>query len=152
MPRGYHKGSVEQLKKCWIELISFALTLFISSVFETVELKRLNGGFQYQNNPGLCGPGFPNLEACNAEYDPNKPEPLGPNTLLKKNFPQSVNLTKHDCQKRSCRNRSRGRHTGLAFGGIAVTVAFIIAGISAFTLYRRRKQKIGGTPEGLESR
>ena len=32
-------------------------------------LKRLIGGFQYENNPGLCGPGFSSLRTCTASDD-----------------------------------------------------------------------------------
>ncbi|KAK4741307.1 hypothetical protein SAY87_024895 [Trapa incisa] len=115
-------------------------------------LKRLSGGFQYQNNPGLCGSEFPNLEACSADYDPNKPEPLGPNTLWKKSFPQSVNLTEPGCQKQNCQDRSRSPNAGIVFGVVAVAVASVMVGISGFTWYRRRKQNIGSTCRELESR
>lgn len=130
------------------------LTLFISSVFECVALERLNSGFQYENNPGLCGLGFPNLEACHAaDYlDPNKPEPLGPNSLSKKNIPQSANLSKPDCQNPNCRNTSRNSNTGLIFGGIIATVALMVMGLFAFSWYRRSKQKIGSAFEASESR
>ncbi|OWM64934.1 hypothetical protein CDL15_Pgr028652 [Punica granatum] len=117
-------------------------------------LRRLNSGFQYQNNPGLCGFGFPNLEACHAaDYiDPSKPEPLGPDSLSKKNIPQSANLTKPDCQKPNCRNTSRHPDTGLVFGGLTVAVAFIVSGLFAFSWYRRRKQKIGSAFDASENR
>lgn len=123
-------------------------------MFEHVALKRLKGGFQYENNPGLCGLGFPNLAACPADYDPIKPEPLGPDTLWKKDIPQSVNLTTPDCQKPNCRNMSRSPNTVLVFGGIIVTVMFVFAGLFALTWYRRRNQKIGKSAfeEASESR
>lgn len=134
--------------------MSSSLTLFIFFVFECIALKRLNGGFQYENNPGLCGLGFPNLEACHAaDYlDPHKPEPLGPNSLSKKNIPQSANLNNPNSQKPDCRNTSRNPNTGLIFGGIIATVAFVVMGIFAFSWYRRRKQKIGSAFEASECR
>ncbi|KAK4793227.1 hypothetical protein SAY86_023662 [Trapa natans] len=115
-------------------------------------LERLNGGFQYRNNPGLCGSGFPDLEACPADYDPNKPEPLGPNTLWKKSFPQSVNLTEPGCHEPNCKDMSRSPNTGIVFGVVAVAVASVIVGVSGFTWYGRRKQDIGSTCQELESR
>lgn len=141
-------------KNCWLKLMSAGLTSFISFEFECVALKRLNGGFHYENNTGLCGLGFPNLEACHASdyLDPHKPEPLGPNSLSNKNIPQSANLKNPDSQKPSRRNTSRNSNTGLIFGGIIATVAFIVVGIFAFSWYRRRKQKIGSAFEASECR
>nr|GMC82726.1 LRR receptor-like serine/threonine-protein kinase GSO1 [Ipomoea batatas] len=46
-------------------------------------LKRLNEGFQYTNNPGLCGIGFSSLKLCtNSALNPSKPEPFGPDSRL----------------------------------------------------------------------
>ncbi|KAK4752302.1 hypothetical protein SAY87_021100 [Trapa incisa] len=117
-------------------------------------LKRLKDGFQYENNSRLCGLGFPNLGACHVgDYlDPNKPEPLGPNSLSKKNIPQSANLSKPGCQEPNCFNTAQNPNTSLVFGGIIATVTFMVVGLFAVSWYRRRKQKIGSAFEASESR
>ncbi|KAG2609207.1 hypothetical protein PVAP13_4KG007200 [Panicum virgatum] len=82
-------------------------------------LRRLNSGFQYMNNKGLCGVGFSLLELCPSSEDglkPSKPEPFGPDGTVKtREVPQSANpescsgshcsklSTDHFQQKEACR-------------------------------------------------
>ncbi|KAL6981789.1 hypothetical protein U1Q18_023409 [Sarracenia purpurea var. burkii] len=118
-------------------------------------LKRLNEGFQYANNTGLCGIGFSALEVCTASdhLNPNKPEPFGPssNNLPKEDIPESANF-QSNCTQSHCSNQSKRTHIVVIFGVIGVIVAFTITGLLTFSWYRRQKQKIGSAFDSSESR
>lgn len=113
----------------------------------------MNGGFKYENNPGLCGDGFSNLEDCSAfRYkNPNRPEPYGLNHLPTKDIPQSANVHSN-CGESHCSNASKNPHTGLVWGVIGTILAFCTSGFFAFSIYRRRKQKIGSTFDSSDSK
>ncbi|KAJ8632240.1 hypothetical protein MRB53_025576 [Persea americana] len=118
-------------------------------------LKRLNDGFQYANNPNLCGSGFSSLRACQSTdaMNPNKPEPYGPNSngLPSNDIPQSANLQLRG-NKTHSPNPSKTSPIAVVIGVIAVVVGGAFAGLFAFSWYRRRKQKIGSTFELSDSR
>ncbi|KAG6782680.1 hypothetical protein POTOM_012091 [Populus tomentosa] len=116
-------------------------------------LKRLNGGFQFENNPGLCGTGFPLLRACNAVFDINQVGPLGPiaNNTAQKVVPQSEILQAH-CHQTHCSNSSKLPQAAIVAGVITVTVTLMGAGFLIIILYRRKKQKIGNTSDFSEGR
>ncbi|XP_006655759.3 somatic embryogenesis receptor kinase 4 [Oryza brachyantha] len=117
-------------------------------------LGRLNGGFQYVNNKGLCGVGFSLLDLCLSSEDglkPSKPEPFGPDGTVKtREVPQSAN-TDH-CEGSRC-SRSSNSSTGvLIVGVVAVVIGAAFCGTFAFSYYRRQKQKIGSSLEVSDSR
>lgn len=118
-------------------------------------LKRLNEGFLYANNTGLCGAGFSTLEDCTASdnLNHNKPEPFGPgsDSLPKKDIPESANFNTN-CTQNHCSNQSRMPQIGVIFGAIGVIVALTITGLVTFLCYRRRKQKIGSAFDTSDSR
>ncbi|XAR63176.1 Non-specific serine/threonine protein kinase [Bertholletia excelsa] len=116
-------------------------------------LKRLNEGFLYVNNTGLCGVGFPTLKLCTTSDDrfPKKPEPFGPTGLSTKDIPESANL-QPNCTQTHCPQKSRRQETAVIFGGIGVIGALTIAGLLTFSWYRRRKQKIGSAFDTSDSR
>ncbi|KAF8379304.1 hypothetical protein HHK36_028737 [Tetracentron sinense] len=118
-------------------------------------LKRLNGGFRYGNNSGLCGVGFSSLRVCTASksLNPNMPEPFGPasNGVATKDIPESVNLRRH-CNQTHCLNSSKKPQIAVIVEVIAVTVALMVTVILAFSWYRRRKQKIENAFDTSESR
>lgn len=120
---------------------------------ENSALKRLNGGFQYKNNPGLCGVGLPDLNVCKATdgLNPNRPEPFEPGNLSAKTLPESVPL-KSDCSKTQCSKPSKSPLRGLVFGLIGVIIVFAISGLLTFAWYRRQKQKIGSAFDSSDSR
>ncbi|KAF7844797.1 putative LRR receptor-like serine/threonine-protein kinase [Senna tora] len=107
-----------------------------------IALKRLRSGFQYMNNPGLCGTEF-NLVSCKTFFDPDKPEPFEPSNLSTKDLPASVNPKDE--------NQLQSSKIGLVFGIIAVIFASAISGLSIFVWYRHRKQKIGNTIDASDS-
>lgn len=117
------------------------------------DLKRLNGGFQYKNNLGLCGVGFSNLNVCKAPYDinPNRPEPFEPGDLSSKTLPESAPLNS-DCSKTQCSKPSKSSQIGIIFGVIGVLIALAVTGLFIFAWYRRQKQKIGNAFDASDSR
>ncbi|XP_061967397.1 probable leucine-rich repeat receptor-like serine/threonine-protein kinase At3g14840 [Populus nigra] len=112
-------------------------------------LKRLTTGFQYGNNPDLCGVGFSNLETC-VTSDPNKPEPSKPNVALPKDIPESANPS--NCSKSDCSHLTKTPRYGIIFGVIGVFIAMSASGFLMFSWYRRHKQKIGSASDTLDSR
>ncbi|XVE58689.1 hypothetical protein DITRI_Ditri04bG0189100 [Diplodiscus trichospermus] len=117
-------------------------------------LKRLNDGFLFQHNMGLCGSGFPSLKACNAsdQINPSRPEAYGPGaTGFPREIPETANL-QLPCEQSQCSKPSKSRNGPILVGLIVVTVALSAIGILTFTQYRRRKQKLGSSFEMSDSR
>ncbi|KAL2325363.1 hypothetical protein Fmac_024421 [Flemingia macrophylla] len=108
-------------------------------------LKRLNDGFLYKSNLGLCGVEFPTLNACNASdhVNPGRPEPYGAAT---RDIPETTNV-KLPCNGTRCVKSSKfiESTTSVTVGIFVVVVALSVICILTFTLYRRRKQKVGGS-------
>ncbi|KAJ6805421.1 LRR receptor-like serine/threonine-protein kinase GSO2 [Iris pallida] len=118
------------------------------------ELVRLDGGFQFGNNTGLCGVGFSSLRVCtSADLINPRPEPLGrdPSGLKPQEIPQSANLTA-DCNDSHCDNTPRSSAVSVTAGIVAVLVVVMVSGLFAVAWYRRRKQKVGSSPEISGSR
>lgn len=110
-------------------------------------LKRLVGGFQYENNPGLCGVGFSSLRACTAldRLNSDRPEPYASTTgPSRNNFPETADL-KLNCTQTRCSNSSKAPQASVIVGVIVVIVAVSVIGFLAVAQYRRRKQKMGST-------
>lgn len=116
-------------------------------------LKRLNSGFQYDNNAALCGVGFTNLKNCTASDHPtlSKPEPFRPNGPSTKDIPESAKLPAN-CGQSRCSNPARSPHTGVIVGVIAVFIVLTVTGLFTFSWYRRQKQKIGNAFDNSDSR
>ncbi|KAM6601000.1 hypothetical protein CsatA_020609 [Cannabis sativa] len=128
--------------------------------------KSLGGGFQYENNPNLCGVGFPELQVCTASsegWDPNRPEPYQPGNFSANSFPnstsnhstkdlpESVNL-ESNCSGAKCSKPSKSPQIGVVLGVTGLFVAFVVSGLFSFSWYRRQKQKIGSTFDPSDSR
>ncbi|KAL0339255.1 UNVERIFIED_CONTAM: LRR receptor kinase SERK2 [Sesamum angustifolium] len=112
-------------------------------------LKRLDEGFQYENNTGLCGIGFPPLQICSTSgKNSNKPEPFGRGTshLPSKDIPESANVEQNRV------NKSRKPQPAVVVGVLGLIVAFAVAGLFTFSWYRRQKQKIGSAFDSSDSR
>ncbi|KAL6498782.1 hypothetical protein OROGR_028329 [Orobanche gracilis] len=111
-------------------------------------LKRLEEGFQYANNTGLCGITFPSLQRCTAsDQNPNKPEPLGSDSshVPSKEIPESANI-------QNGLNRSKKSQSTSMVIIMGVTVAFALGGLVTFSWYRRRKQKTASSFGSSDSR
>ncbi|KAJ7970069.1 Receptor-like protein kinase [Quillaja saponaria] len=109
-------------------------------------LKRLNDGFLFQNNLGLCGSGFLSLRACNASdhINPSKPEPFGPgaNGQSRRDIPETANV-QFPCNGTQCPNSSKSRQKSVTVAIIVVTIAVSAICVLAFTQYHRRNKKLG---------
>lgn len=116
-------------------------------------LRRLNEGFRFRNNPGLCGYSFPLLRVCGAlkHRNPNSANPYDPNGLPTREIPETANL-KLNCSQSRCSSSSRTRQTSVLVGVILVSTALLGIGLMAITQYRRRKQKLRGAVDKSEHR
>ncbi|XP_052491305.1 probable leucine-rich repeat receptor-like protein kinase At5g63930 isoform X2 [Gossypium raimondii] len=116
-------------------------------------LKRLHAGFQYENNLGLCGVGFPNLKDCadSSKIYRSRPEPFKPNGLNQKNIPESADLPT-ECSKANCSSPSGRAKMGVVSGIVGVALVLTVAALFTFAWYRRRKQKIGSAFDSSDSR
>ncbi|KAK6936342.1 Leucine-rich repeat-containing N-terminal, plant-type [Dillenia turbinata] len=116
-------------------------------------LKRLNEGFRYENNLGLCGAGFVSLRTCNAldGFNPSRPEPYGAGTSgpSTRNIPETADLNLN-CTQSKCLKSSRGMRASIVVGLMVVTVAVLTIGILTFSQYRHRKQKLGDSCDTSE--
>lgn len=114
-------------------------------------LKRLNGGFQCQNNPGLCGVGFASLRNCtpfdNAQI--NQPFRSHLNKTVTIDIPDSTNYPAQ-CNQRNCSKSSKLRKVLIVVGVVTITITLAVAGFFTLFRYRRQKQKIGSTAESSE--
>ncbi|PON59956.1 Tyrosine-protein kinase [Trema orientale] len=108
-------------------------------------LKKLNEGFGYENNLGLCGVGFEALKPCNSSdhVNPNRPEPYGTGStgMSTRDIPETANV-KLPCSQTGCSTVSKSHQASVVVGTIAVSLALLAIGILSFTQYRRRKQKL----------
>ncbi|KAJ1379486.1 Serine-threonine/tyrosine-protein kinase, catalytic domain [Sesbania bispinosa] len=110
-------------------------------------LKRLDDGFSYEDNLGLCGVGFPTLKTCNDSdhANPSRPEPT-------RDIPETANV-KLPCNGTRCLNSSKSNPaTSIIVGIFVAIIAMSAIGILTFTLYRRRKQKLGNSFHISDSR
>lgn len=117
-------------------------------------LRRLKGGFQYVNNPDLCGTGFANLDSCKAVTisDPVKPEPYEPGSVSTRDLPASIEPKPENCNHTHCKRMSKSSKIGLVFAVIGVIVAStFVVGLFFLSWHRRHKQKIGGSDSWLST-
>ncbi|KGN50379.1 LRR receptor kinase SERK2 isoform X2 [Cucumis sativus] len=110
-------------------------------------LKRLNEGFLYENNLGLCGVGFPSLKDCagSSHVNQNQPEPFAGSagSMPTRDIPETANV-QLPCNHTRCPSSSKSRNASIV-GVVVVTIALSAIGILTFTQYRRRKQKLGSS-------
>lgn len=113
-------------------------------------MNRLDDGFVYENNLGLCGTGFSSLKACNRS-EPidagtvDKPYGAGLNNTSTRNIPETANV-QLPCNGTQCLNSSKSKQSVSIIVGIVVfAIAVPAMGVLTFTQYRRRKQKLGSS-------
>ncbi|KAA3455813.1 somatic embryogenesis receptor kinase 5 [Gossypium australe] len=117
-------------------------------------LKRLNDGFLFQNNPGLCGSGFASLKVCNDSdhINPSKPEVYGSGaTGVTREIPETANL-QLPCEQKPCSKPSKSQRGLILVALIVVIVALSVIGLVTFMQYRRQKQKLSSLSEVPENR
>ncbi|KNA17723.1 hypothetical protein SOVF_077400 [Spinacia oleracea] len=123
-------------------------------------LLRLNEGFQYSNNPGLCGIGFLTLKLCpNSDHlGQIRPEPYGGRTtttttttttngLPRKEIPETANVNLPNSK-----SPQKKSHASIAVVVVVLTLGLSLVSVFIFTKYRRTKQKLGTSFELSDSR
>ncbi|KAK8584394.1 hypothetical protein V6N12_068638 [Hibiscus sabdariffa] len=118
-------------------------------------LKRLNGEFHGENNPGLCGTGFSTLRRC-TRFDNMNINQLQPSRSHLNDTVPVVNshtlANQGQCNHTRCSNPSRFRMLPVLSGVITAVFVCTVAGVLALFHYRRKKQKIGNTSEPSDER
>ncbi|KAL8138710.1 hypothetical protein V2J09_004711 [Rumex salicifolius] len=120
-------------------------------------LKKLNGGFKYSNNSGLCSNLFPPLRHCSAfdiggtsTTSPQQPL-VGP--IMVNQSAESANSRSNCNRLSSCSNRSHISQLVIVFVGVAAaTVMLTGAVLLAFLRYRSHKQRIGNAVDASDCR
>ncbi|CAN1174550.1 LRR receptor kinase SERK2 [Linum perenne] len=126
-------------------------------------LQRLNEGFNFENNQGLCGVGIPALRACSVFDNVNineigqHHEPLINDTLTKETpeKPSVFHAQPEPCSNQNGCSKSSPKlpQVAIVAGVITVTIALMSLCFLAVFRYRRRKQKIGNaSSESPDSR
>ncbi|KAB2064852.1 hypothetical protein ES319_A09G049300v1 [Gossypium barbadense] len=117
-------------------------------------LKRLNDGFLFQNNPGLCGSGFASLKVCNDSdhINPSKPEVYGSEAAgVTREIPETANL-QLPCEQKPCSKPSKSQRGPILVALIVVIVALSVIGLVTFMQYHRQQQKLSSLSEVPENR
>ncbi|KAK2979674.1 hypothetical protein RJ640_027254 [Escallonia rubra] len=114
-------------------------------------LKKFNGGFHYENNPGLCGVVFSALRGCTAWDDLSISQvgvPFAPkiNNGAPTLDPRSASSAAPHNQTH-CRNSSKFPPIGIIGGVTTGTITLLILVFLSIVRFRRRKQKIGSTSD-----
>ncbi|XP_022845334.1 protein NSP-INTERACTING KINASE 2-like [Olea europaea var. sylvestris] len=119
-------------------------------------LRRLNGGFRPENNPGLCGVGFSSLRVCtdrdNLNTNQSESNVPSANKTVSPNMPQSASLPMPCNQTHCSRSSSKLPQIGIVAGVITAVIALMVGGFLIIFRYRRRKQKVGDTSDTLDDR
>ncbi|KAH6771854.1 Leucine-rich repeat protein kinase family protein [Perilla frutescens var. hirtella] len=115
-------------------------------------LKRLNEGFHFENNPGLCGSGFTSLRACTAWDNTNSEADPTANIPPSTNIPRSATLPLNCSQPHCSRSSSKLPQIGIVGGVIAVTVTLTVVVLVFVARYRRAKQRVGDKSDSCDDR
>ncbi|KAL1222211.1 Protein NSP-INTERACTING KINASE 2 [Cardamine amara subsp. amara] len=115
-------------------------------------LKRLDEGFVFENNLGLCGAEFSPLRSCNgtAHEDP-KPYSATVTGVPSRDIPESSNL-RVPCNGTNCNAPPKSHQGSILIGLVVSTIALSAMSLLLFTHYRRRKQKLSTTYEMSDTR
>uniref|UniRef100_A0A1J3JCH4 Protein NSP-INTERACTING KINASE 2 n=1 Tax=Noccaea caerulescens TaxID=107243 RepID=A0A1J3JCH4_NOCCA len=114
-------------------------------------LKRLNKGFSFENNLGLCGSEFSPLKSCNGTA-PEEPKPFSATVtgFPSRDIPESANL-RLPCNGTDCNAPPNSHQGSILIGLVVSTIALSAISILLFTHYRRRKQKLSTAYEMSET-
>ncbi|KAK4280490.1 hypothetical protein QN277_012112 [Acacia crassicarpa] len=115
-------------------------------------LMRLEDGFLYEYNLGLCGAGFSSLKTCSAT-DHVDPYGAGIKGHSTRDIPETANV-QMPCNGTRCQKSSRSKQTTttVTVGLIVIAIAVSAVGILTSVHYRRRKQKLGNSYDVSDSR
>ncbi|KGN55915.1 LRR receptor-like serine/threonine-protein kinase GSO1 isoform X1 [Cucumis sativus] len=170
-------GSLEMLKRLYLSFNNFSgripFNLATIPQLEVVDvrnnsffghvpsgLRKLNEGFQGENNPGLCGVGFVTVRKCtvfdneNIKGDGFQPFLSEPNNTAttQKNIPQSADFYNANCNQLHCSKSTRVPKIAVVSAVLIVSVILMVSMILTVFWYRRRKQKIGNSSLSCDDR
>ncbi|XP_051114979.1 LRR receptor-like serine/threonine-protein kinase SIK1 isoform X2 [Andrographis paniculata] len=115
-------------------------------------LRRMEERFRFENNPGLCGAGFPSLRAC-TQWDNlniNQIDPSSNRTVS--NIPQSANFPL-SCNGSHCsKSSSKVPQAAIVAGVITLTISLMVVVFICIVRYRRGKQKVGNRSDASDDR
>ncbi|KAL8151322.1 hypothetical protein V2J09_021130 [Rumex salicifolius] len=119
-------------------------------------LKRLDEGFQFANNRGLCGVGFMSLAACSSTDRQGRPLPEGAATLPVGDIPETANVISGCTNPPHCSSDYIPKKKKLS-ASVAISVLIAVIAVSAivamsFSHYRRRKQRLGSSFDMSDNR
>lgn len=120
--------------------------------------RRLNEGFQGENNPGLCGVGFITVRNCsvfdneNIRGDELQPFLSEPNTTAQRNIPESADFYNGNCNQLHCSKSTRVPKIAVVSAVLIVSVILMVSVVLTLFWYRRRKQKIGNSSVSCDDR
>ncbi|KAL7123239.1 hypothetical protein ACP275_01G093200 [Erythranthe tilingii] len=110
-------------------------------------LRKMNEGFNFGNNPGLCGNGFSYLRNCtpwdnlNNDITRNNSSAITTNKTFPANIPQSAAFPL-PCTKSHCAKSSSSKLPQIGIvAGAAVLAATIITALVFVAIFRRRRRK-----------
>ncbi|KAI3468874.1 hypothetical protein Pfo_025537 [Paulownia fortunei] len=119
-------------------------------------LRRINEGFHFDNNPGLCGTGFSSLRACTAwdNLNINQIDSSTPvtNRTAPTNIPQSATFPLTCNQSHCSKSSSKLPQIAIVAGVITLTVTLMVAVFVGIVRHRRRKQKVGNKSDTSDDR
>ncbi|KAJ8555655.1 hypothetical protein K7X08_013151 [Anisodus acutangulus] len=115
-------------------------------------LRRLNGNFNYESNPGLCGSGFTSLRVCTAWDNVNVNQvgsdvPDTNNNGVPKDVPGAAHISQLHCNQTHCSRSSKFPQAIIVASVITVTVTLVIAVVFGIFRRIRLKQKVGNTSD-----
>ncbi|KAG6596838.1 Protein NSP-INTERACTING KINASE 2 [Cucurbita argyrosperma subsp. argyrosperma] len=169
-------GSLEMLKRLYLSFNNFTGTIpFNISTIPQLEvldvknnslsghvpagLRRLNEGFQGENNPGLCGNGFITVRNCTVFDNENikgegfSPFLSEPNATAQRDIPESADFSNAKCNQFHCsKNPRRVPKIVVVSAVLIISVIFLVSVILSLFWYRRRKQKIGNSSISYDDR
>ncbi|KAK4365251.1 hypothetical protein RND71_016609 [Anisodus tanguticus] len=115
-------------------------------------LRRLNGNFNYESNPGLCGSGFTSLRVCTAWDNVNVNQvgsdvPDTNNNGVPKDVPGAAHISQLHCNQTHCSRSSKFPQAIIVASVITGTVTLVIAVVFGIFRRIRLKQKVGNTSD-----
>ncbi|KZV40980.1 leucine-rich repeat receptor protein kinase EXS-like [Dorcoceras hygrometricum] len=117
------------------------------SGFVPFSLRRLNEGFHFGDNPGLCGAGFSSLRACSSwdNSNINQVAPFAPvtNKTATESVPQPA-IVPLSCNQTHCsKSSTKLPQMGIVFGVVVFIVMLLVVAFLWIVWCRRGKQKVG---------
>ncbi|KAL3818175.1 hypothetical protein ACJIZ3_004080 [Penstemon smallii] len=117
-------------------------------------LRKLNEGFHFGNNPGLCGNGFSSLRACTSWDNLNINQINSSDSITNSSTntttnhkPQSANFPLTCGEKHCSESSSKLPQIAIVAGVITLTILLMVIAFVGIFCYRRKKQRVGNKSE-----